>query len=110
MVALGDESGMVDDHAPYPLPSLWVPVRCVPLVGIRPNVQIPTGTLPVPGEVDSGPPLRQAWEGLEIPHSCPVNSRLRFFSQTLNFVVGFGFPSGVPTDVRGRKTGRRVSP
>ena len=67
MVALGDESGMVDDHAPYPLPSLWVPVRCVPLVGIRPNVQDPHGDPTRPREVDSGPPLRQAWESLEIP-------------------------------------------
>ena len=37
MAALDDESGMIDGHAPYPLPSLWVPVRCVPLVGIRPG-------------------------------------------------------------------------
>ena len=56
MAALGDESGMVDDHAPYPLPSLWVPVRCVPLVGIRPNVQIPAGTLPYPAKLTPGRP------------------------------------------------------
>ena len=52
MAALGDESGMADDHAPYPLRCVWVPSRlvplCVPLVGIRPNVQIPTGTLLTP--------------------------------------------------------------
>ncbi len=63
----------------------------------------------VPREVDSGPPLRQAWADLEIPFFCAVNSCLRFFSQALNFVTGFGFPPGVPTDVRGRKTGGRVS-
>jgi hypothetical protein len=52
MAALGDESGMAGDHAPYPRPCVWVPLRlvplCVPLVGIRPNVQIPTGTLQTP--------------------------------------------------------------
>jgi hypothetical protein len=52
MAALGGESGMADDHAPYPRPCVWVPLRlvplCVPLVGIRPNVQILTGTLQTP--------------------------------------------------------------
>lgn len=31
MAALGDESGMADDHAPYPLPGAWVQVRSLPL-------------------------------------------------------------------------------
>ena len=74
MAALGDKSGTADDHAPYPLHSAWV------------QVWRSRKDLIVRREVDSGPPLRQAWAGPEIPFSYPINWRLRFFSQALNFL------------------------
>ncbi len=43
-------------------------------------------------EVDSSQPLRQACGDLEIRLFYPVNARLRFFSQALNFLQGLAFP------------------
>ncbi len=71
MAASGDESGMADDHAPYPLPGAWVQVRLPQLYllctclcmcswlgfGLMCRSQRDP---PVRREVDSGPPLRQA--------------------------------------------------
>ena len=60
MVSMGDESGVADDHAPYPLASARVQVRYEPRyvsrVGIRPNVQIPTGTLLYAAKLTPGRP------------------------------------------------------
>ncbi len=74
MAALGDKSGTADDHAPYRY--------------IAPGSKCggPPKDLIVRREVDSGPPLRQAWAGPGIPFSYPINWRLRFFSQALNFL------------------------
>ena len=71
MAASGDESGMADDHAAYPLPSAWGPVAVRFPDGIRPNVPIPFGGHAVCREVGSEPPLRQASTGPEIPVSDP---------------------------------------
>ena len=57
----------------------------------------PPKDLIVRREVDSGPPFRQAWAGPETPFSYPINWRLRFFSQALNFCRVWVY-TGVPTD------------
>ena len=67
MAALGDESGMADDHAPYPLPSAWVQVRRVPLAGIRPNMRIPTGTVPYVAKLTPGRPSVKRGRVLKSP-------------------------------------------
>ncbi len=84
MAALSYESGMADDHAAYPLPSAWGPGVVRSPDQTRPHVRIPPWGSAVCREVDPGPPLRQAWTGLEISVFNPKIGACAFFHKRLN--------------------------
>ena len=57
MAALGDDSGMANDHAAYPLPSAWDPGAVRSPDQIRPNVPIPLGAIPYAAKLTPGRPF-----------------------------------------------------